>query len=135
MKSILVIDDESATRTMLRLMLEDAGFAVVEAEHGRKGVELYAGQPTDLVITDIIMPEQEGLETIRSLKHSFPALKIIAMSGGGRICSQNYLDMAIKIGADRILDKPFGRGELLQAIRHVLDMPDEGAPEKSSVPG
>ena len=84
MARILIIDDEEKFRKMLRQMLERAGHEVVEAPDGKEGVKLYREKLTDLIITDIFMPEKEGIQTIKELKRDFPEAKIIAISGGGR---------------------------------------------------
>ncbi len=122
MQTILIIDDERQTREVIHQILECDGYTVLQAENGREGMELFNEQPTDLVITDIIMPEQEGFETIRELKKTHPSARIIAISGGGRMCSANYLDMAKKLGAHQILKKPFKRNELLEAVRIELEI-------------
>lgn len=120
MKRILVIDDDVQFRQMLCQMLERAGYEVIEAADGRKGMKLFRVQPTDLVITDIIMPEQEGIETIRELKRDFANVRIIAISGGGRIDSKDYLNLAEKFGATRTFGKPLDREEFLAAIEGLL---------------
>ena len=120
MKRILIIDDDIQIRQMLRQMLEREGYEVNDASNGAEGIELYRDAPFDLIITDIIMPEKEGLETIMELKGDFQYLKIIAISGGGRIDSKDYLKIAKKFGADRTFSKPFDREELLAAIEKLL---------------
>jgi len=117
---ILIIDDEDQFRKMLRQMLERAGYEVREAADGEKGLQLFRQQPADLVITDIFMPEKEGIETIFELRRDFPDVKIIAISGGGRIGGLQSLKHAEGAGAERTLIKPFERRELLQAIQNVL---------------
>jgi CheY-like chemotaxis protein len=112
---ILIIDDEPALRMLVRRMLESAGHDVVEAEHGRAGVELYEKQAFDVVVTDIIMPESEGLETVRRLRGIAPGLRIVAISGGGRGAA-DYLGMASAFGANATLPKPFRREELLACV-------------------
>ncbi len=121
MKRILVIDDDVQVRQMLKQMLQRAGYEVVDAADGAEGIKLYRDEPTDLVITDIIMPEKEGIETIMELNRDFPDVKIIAISGGGRIDSRDYLEMARKWGTDRTFSKPFDRAQLLEAIQQLLD--------------
>ncbi len=118
---ILVIDDDEQMRTLLRQVIEWAGYEVVEAEDGREGMIQQRREPADLVITDLIMPEQEGLETITGLKKEYPDLKIIAISGGGRIGPDAYLPAAKELGADRIFSKPFDVKELAQAVKELLD--------------
>ncbi|MDY0389934.1 response regulator [Desulfobulbus oligotrophicus] len=117
---ILVIDDDDQMRTLLRQVMEWAGYEVMEAENGREGMQKHLKQPADLVITDLIMPEQEGLETITSLKKAYPAIKIIAISGGGRIGPEAYLPAAQELGADKVFTKPFDVHELAEAVRELL---------------
>jgi DNA-binding NtrC family response regulator len=121
MHSILVIDDDEQFRVMLRQVLGREGYEVVEARNGREGMALYRAEPTDLVISDILMPEQEGLETIRELRREFPAVKIIVISGGGPGGTMNFLKAATLLGAQRTLWKPFDLDELRQAVREVLN--------------
>ena len=116
MARILIIDDDVQILKLLRKMLENEGYDVVDAVDGNKGLKLYREDPTDLVITDIIMPEKEGIETIIDLRREFPEAKIVAMSGGGHGEAEPYLHMAKGLGAIRTLTKPFGKEELLEAI-------------------
>jgi CheY-like chemotaxis protein len=122
MTRILVIDDEPQVRAMLRQMLEREAYEVVEAEEGGEGMKLYQEQPPDLVITDILMPGKEGIETILALRKAYPEIKIIAISGGGRMGKLDVLPIAKSFGAVRTLAKPFEREELLEAVRTVLAM-------------
>jgi DNA-binding response OmpR family regulator len=117
---ILVIDDDPEIRVILRQMLERAGYSVLDAPDGNVGITLYRQKRCDLIIVDIIMPVKEGLSTIRELKSESRKLKIIAISGGGRIGPEDYLQMAKKLGADWTLTKPFGREELLTAMGELL---------------
>jgi DNA-binding NtrC family response regulator len=125
MAHILIVDDDAQIREMLRQMLEDAGFEVTEAPDGKVAMKLYRESPSDLVLTDLIMPEQEGLETIQSLKAEFPDAKIIAMSGGGRLGPESYLKMAGAFGALHTFTKPVRRDELLEKIREALGLEKE----------
>ncbi|HEY7494388.1 MAG TPA: response regulator [Candidatus Tectomicrobia bacterium] len=121
MTSILIIDDDPQTRTMLRKMLERKGYEIVEAREGREGLRLYNATPAiDVVITDILMPEQEGLETIRALRRTSPEVKIIAISGGGRTGTLDFLPVAAKLGAQCTLHKPIAWQTLLQAVRALV---------------
>ena len=121
MARILIIDDDDHIRKMLRIMLENAGYNEVEdAENGYIGMKLIRKNPFDLVITDIVMPEKEGIETIMELRRDFPAVKIIAMSGGGKIGPETYLEMAGHLGAGKALAKPFQQAELFDAVRELL---------------
>ena len=118
---ILVIDDDEQMRVLLRQVMEWSGFTVVDAENGRKGMQIQRRQPADLVITDLIMPEQEGLETIGLLKKEFPGVKIVAISGGGRIGPEAYLPAARELGADLVFSKPFDVKEFVTAVRGLLE--------------
>jgi CheY-like chemotaxis protein len=120
MPRILVIDDDDQVRSMLRQMLERAGHEVLDARDGSDGLRLFRSQGADIVITDIVMPEKEGIETIRELVHEEPGVKIIAMSGGGRIGPSAYLEVAQQIGAQRTLVKPVERSEILRCIAELL---------------
>jgi CheY-like chemotaxis protein len=117
---ILVVDDDDAFRSMLRRTLQRAGYDVVEATDGKAALEALSGAMVDLVITDIVMPNMEGIETIRALRRSYPQLKIIAMSGGGRLKPEGYLDVAKLFGAFRVLRKPFESEELLASVEEAL---------------
>ncbi len=120
MARILIIDDEDQARNMLHQALERAGYEVVIARDGSEGVELFRSAPTDLIITDILMPEKEGLEIIMDLRREFPDVKIIAMSGGGQMGNLNFLEVAKRLGAQRTLQKPFGLQEVFQAVQELL---------------
>jgi DNA-binding response OmpR family regulator len=102
-------------------VLGDAGYEVTEAGDGSEGIKLYREVRPDLVITDLVMPEKEGIETIVELRRDFPEVKIIAISGGNNNRSGSYLSMAEKLGAERTIGKPFKIPELLGAVRAVLD--------------
>jgi DNA-binding response OmpR family regulator len=117
---ILIIDDEDQPRRMLYQALTRAGYEVVEARDGNEGLARFREAPTDLIITDILMPEKEGLETIIDLRREFPHVKIVAMSGGGRTGSLNFLDIARRLGAQCTLPKPFGLQDMLKAVRELL---------------
>ncbi len=116
MAKVLVIDDEELARFTMREILESAGHEVVEAGNGREGLELQRKDPCDAVVTDIIMPEKEGIETIVELRKDFPQITIVAISGGGRTRNLDFLGLAQKFGADRILAKPFSDEDLLAAL-------------------
>ena len=120
MVSILVIDDEEHIRMLIRKMLELSGYEVYEAPDGKVGLELYRKKPTDLIITDILMPEKEGLETIMELRRYYPKAKIIAISGGGQIGNLSFLSAAKHLGALRTLTKPFTHKELLKTIKELI---------------
>ena len=119
--SILLVDDDDQFRGMLSEALAGEGFDVREASDGRQGIKLYVQESTDIVITDLVMPGKEGLEMIVEIKRLHAGAKIIAISGGGRGSSQNYLKMAKAFGAQLVLAKPFSHREILEAISQVLE--------------
>ena len=123
MKRILVIDDDFHVRDMLERLLRKAGYDAQPAENGAEAVKMHRGNPMDLVITDIIMPEKEGLEVITEFRREYPSVKLIAISGGGRIGSDNYLKMAKLLGAERTFAKPVDTSQLLTAIEELLAPP------------
>lgn len=131
-KSILVIDDEELIRVQVRMALEQEGFIVQQAANGIEGLQRIELSVPDLVITDILMPDKEGIETILDLRRRYPSIRIIAISGGGRTGNKDFLRTAKHLGADRTLAKPFGLGELLKVVREVLAEADEAA--KSATP-
>ena len=120
MASILVIDDDPQIGRLLEKVLGRAGHEVVVAVNGKEGLRLFREGTFDLIITDLIMPEKEGLEIIMELRQKYPQTKIIAMSGGGRIGPDSYLKMANTLGAKKTLTKPFGREDLLSAVSALL---------------
>jgi CheY-like chemotaxis protein len=121
MKNILVIDDEPQIRSMVRLILERAGYGVMEAPDGLEGIARFREKPADLIITDLIMPNRDGIGMIIELKKEFPEVKIIAMSGGGLNRPEGYLRGALKLGASCTLAKPINRQELLRAVKDTLE--------------
>jgi CheY-like chemotaxis protein len=121
MARILVVDDEMQLRSMLRTALESVGHQVEEAVDGKEAIESYRSHPADLLVTDIIMPGQEGIETIVQFRENYPEVKIIAMSGGGRNNGQHYLELAKRLGATLTLAKPFSIEDFLAAVQGVLE--------------
>ena len=121
MKRILIIDDETNILLMLKKMLERAGYEIDLASNGEEGLRLFRNAPSDLVITDIIMPEKEGLETIREMRKMQPEMKIIAMSGGVKISADNYLETAKIFGASRIMEKPFTQQAMVSIVKELLE--------------
>ena len=119
---ILIIDDETPVRQTLRENLEECGFEVREAPDGDEGlrsIDLKA--PPHIVITDIIMPRKEGLETIIEIRKKFPGIKLLAISGGGRTRTMDFLELAEKLGAHAILPKPIDMDELEQTVRRLTE--------------
>jgi CheY-like chemotaxis protein len=124
MARILVIDDDQDVRLLAQDVLESAGHEVLLAADGARGIELQRRTPAALVITDILMPEKEGIETIDDLRREFPGLKIIAISGAPtRLKSTAYLSAAREVGAQALLRKPFSSHTLLQSVQEVLRSP------------
>ena len=120
MARILIVDDEEPIRRTLRRMLEPAGYDVVEAADGREGVELYKEDSVDLVLMDLIMPEKEGIQAAAELRHHDPEVKIIVISGGGRIGNMEVLKIAQKFGIEHALPKPIRVSDLLALVEDVL---------------
>jgi DNA-binding response OmpR family regulator len=125
LKTILVIDDETEIRELLRIFLTRAGFQVIQAEDGAAGVQVLKNlsdeNPIHLVITDLLMPEQEGIETILQLKEQHPEIPILAMSGGGRMSGTlDLLATAKLLGAHKTFTKPFNPSEVVATIRTLL---------------
>ncbi len=123
MPRILVIDDDLNTREVLEQLLSAAGHEVVLAKDGKRGVDLmnpYVAPPARLIITDIFMPEKNGLQTIAELRRQFPEVGIIAISG--EVGAQNLLGTAKRLGADMIIQKPFEAEEILSAVKEVLGL-------------
>lgn len=118
--TILVIDDHDLFRRMVGQTLEQAGYHVQEAPEGKTALRMLRGTPADLVVTDLIMPEQEGLETIRILHRDFPAIPVIAISGGLKGGTIDFLPVAKALGAQRVFNKPLDRQAFLQAIQELL---------------
>jgi len=120
MSRILVIDDELPLRLVLRSILERAGHTVLDAPDGRTGLALWRREPTDVVVTDIFMPEKDGIEVIREMNHVAVKPKIIAMSGGGHKGLLGWKPAALMLGANRVLVKPFDQRTLLLTVQEVL---------------
>jgi DNA-binding response OmpR family regulator len=128
MSSILLIEDDDLFREALADALTEHGYAVTQAADGEIGVKLFRAAPTDLVITDIVMPNKDGVATVMELRRDNPKLRIIAMSGGLAHDAPLYLKIAGAFGANRTLQKPFTLPILLQAIGEVLAKSDSRKP-------
>ncbi len=124
MKRILVIDDEELMRSFLRDLLEGEGYEVIIAGDGEEGLALFEINSIDLVITDIIMPVKDGLDTILELKKKAPELPVIAISAGGNIPKERYLAVAGYMKNTRTLAKPFTGQELVSAVKEQLEFQD-----------
>jgi DNA-binding response OmpR family regulator len=128
MARILLIEDDDALRVVIAQALAHAGHEVLQASDGRQGLDIFHAAQFDLVLTDLVMPGKEGVETIIELRRENPSLKIIAMSGG-MPRSNFYLDLASHLGAQRTLAKPFTPTELLGVIDDLLAPPPAKDPQ------
>ena len=120
MAKILIIDDDSAIRRLITRILGSAGHDVIEASGGKLGLEMFSAERPSIIIVDILMPDTDGIETIRSIVSAHSSVGIIAISGGGIGSSKFYLDMATKLGAHRYLEKPFTKAELVSTVDSLL---------------
>lgn len=121
MARILLIEDDEAIRMLLRENLTRAGHEVTTASNGREGLEMHRPGAFDLVVTDLVMPEKEGIEVLQDLKVKDPKLKALAMSGGGQFgAAETYLRLASLLGAGKVLAKPFTRDQFLAAVDETL---------------
>lgn len=120
MPRILIIDDDEGLRRILGQILGRAGHVVTEAVDGCEGLKSFRKEPVDLVVCDLIMPDKEGLETISVLRKEFPAVKIIAISGGARVTGYDFLPAASGLGANVALAKPFTREQILEAVERLV---------------
>ena len=121
MPSVIVFDDEDQLRQLIREILEQAGYQVTEARDGKEALIQYRLAPADVVIMDILMPEQDGLETTSTLRREFPNVKIIAITGSSEMIGiLSFLDVAKMLGAHRALQKPFEMQTLLDTVQAEL---------------
>jgi DNA-binding response OmpR family regulator len=120
MKKILIIDDDPDIRGILEKLLARNGFKTLTACNGCEGLRLFRQEQPDLVLSDLIMPDKEGFETMRELKAEDPAVKIFVISGGGRMVADDCLVLAEKFGARRTFKKPFSCAEVLAAVEEEL---------------
>lgn len=119
MATILIIEDDNDLRHTLKKAILLDQHEAIEAEDGNNGLEILEKNSVDMVITDIFMPNKEGLETIEEIKSRFPSIKIIAMSGGGKSGFTEFLDFALEMGADKAFLKPVDLDQLLETIRKL----------------
>ncbi len=119
MASILLVDDDAPIRTLLRHILEEDGHHIREASNGEVGLTLYREAPADLVITDILMPERDGMEVTLALTQEFLDARVIAITGATG--DQNFLNVAKLFGARRVIRKPFTPDDIRRAVRYTLD--------------
>jgi CheY-like chemotaxis protein len=120
MTTILLVDDDDLSRGAVHKMLERSGYTVHSTGIGQEALARYRQEPSDLVITDLIMPETDGLEMIQELRRTNPGVRILAISGGGRVDAEEYLSVARKFGAVEVLSKPFTGQELKRAVEAAL---------------
>ena len=120
MPRILLVDDDDLSRSTVHQMLERAGHSVTSTDSGAEAVRLFQAQPADLVVTDLIMPDTDGLELIQQLRKLDTQVRILAISGGGRVNANEYLSVARKFGAAAVLAKPFSNLELREAVQAAL---------------
>lgn len=118
--TILVVDDEDLVRAQISASLEFDGFQVAQAANGDEALAWLRGNVATIMVTDILMPGKDGIETIRDARRLYPDLRIIAMSGGIRTNATDFLETARQAGADRVLAKPFGRAQLINLLRELL---------------
>ncbi len=122
MARILIIDDDDQLLEILRKMLSQAGYEVLMASNGSDGIDLYRKEQPDVVITDVIMPEKDGAEVIFELQKEFPDIKIIAMSGGGEIKAEDYLESIASLSnVKHTFEKPFVFDEMLQVVKELVN--------------
>jgi CheY-like chemotaxis protein len=127
MPKVLIIDDDSTLRRVLKGMLEEEGHEVTEAADGRSGLTILGAQPTDLVVTDIIMPEKEGWNDIVELRKKYPGVKILAISEGGKSQIKLNVMLTKNLGTHRVLKKPLKKKQLLDAVGELLGGQDASA--------
>ena len=120
MKSILIVDDEAGIRKVMKAILENEGFSVLEAAGGNEAIRQYGKYSPDLVVTDLLMPGKDGIETLFELRQINCNVRVIALSGGGRICSESYLNYAMKLGATAAIEKPFTSVEFMAVINRAM---------------
>lgn len=121
MPGVLIVEDDKELREMLKMSLQRRGFAVQEADNGKEAIAHFKPLLTDLVVTDLIMPEEDGLKVVIKLRELKPTIKIIAISGGGKVGPGSYLNLAKALGADAIYSKPFSIKDLIVKIEQLLD--------------
>jgi CheY-like chemotaxis protein len=121
MPGVLIVEDDKELREMLKLSLLRRNFTVLEAENGKAAITHFKPLITDLVVTDLIMPEEDGLKVVIKLRELKPSIKIIAISGGGKVGPGSYLNLAKALGADAIYSKPFSINDLIAKIEQLLD--------------
>jgi len=117
---VLIIDDDPQIRELWRDVLQEEGLRVLDAPSGVDGVQVAKDHAVDLVVTDILMPDKDGIETLREIKAEQPALKVVVVSGGGVTMQPTFLNVAKKFGADATLQKPVDIGEFCSVVKQLL---------------
>jgi CheY-like chemotaxis protein len=120
MAQVLVVDDEDQVRKLIRLVMEQEGHTVVEASNGKRATQRIQEAEIDLVISDVVMPDMDGLELIREIRRTYQGIKILAISGAGKEGPGLYLNIAERFGADAILMKPFAPDQLIEKVSALL---------------
>lgn len=131
MKRILLIEDDDAMRSLLRRTLERAGHEVMEASDGRDALRVFDQGVFDLIVTDVLMPEKDGIEVVLHIRRTQPKLPVIAISGGGRVPAAEYLEMARTLGATDVLAKPFEMDRFIRSVESLLAPADGKTTTKS----
>ncbi len=123
-KKILLVDDEESIRKLVLTVFEDSEYTFVEASNGAEALNVMDVQAFDLIITDIIMPDCDGIELVMTVRKKTPEIKVIVMSAGGRVRADHYLNLAEKLGASRVFEKPFNTVELRETVAELLGETD-----------
>ena len=126
MSRILIVDDDPDILQTLRRVLESQGHTVSEALDGKAALRYFAGDPADLVISDIYMPDMDGIEFLIRVREAFPEAKVLAMSGGGHLTKERVLGAASMLGATGVLEKPFTIEDVLEAVKEALEAEEPG---------
>jgi len=121
MPGVLIVEDDKELREMLKLALLRRNFTVLEAENGKVAIAHFKPLITDVVVTDLIMPDEDGLKVVIKLRELKPSIKIIAISGGGKVGPGSYLNLAKALGADATYSKPFSINEVVFKIEQLLN--------------
>jgi len=135
MANILLVDDEVAILSLMEGLLRLEDHSVTRAENGREALLKMKGTEFDLIVTDLVMPEKEGLETIMEIRKENPSVKVIAMSGGGFVNASEYLALASAFGVSATLMKPFSKDELLRAVATALETRERSKESPQTAPG
>jgi len=123
-KNILLVDDEESIRKMVRAVLGEEKYVFTEASNGVEALAIMEAKSFDLIITDVIMPGCDGIELVMTVRKKLPDIKVIVMSGGGRVRADHYLNLAEKLGAARVFEKPFNTAELRGTVSELLSETD-----------